>query len=221
MNDDNEYGIDLFTQTYLASVGEVLARIEQAQVIAANRALLAAYERGAWVFVAGNGGSASAASHLACDFEKTVSGKDPRSARKRFRVHSLVDNVARMTAWANDETFDCVFSEPLRTAASEGDVLIVITASGNSPNVVEALQVARAQGVITVGFLGFEGGKAMALCDFPILVPCRDYGLVEGAHGVLSHMMTSWLTHAVAAGQRRNEASVAIAASSPLARVGT
>ncbi|MBP7291440.1 MAG: SIS domain-containing protein, partial [Nannocystaceae bacterium] len=134
MNDDNEYGIDLFTQTYLASVGEVLARIDQAQVIAANRALLAAYERGAWVFVAGNGGSASAASHLACDFEKTVSGKDPRSARKRFRVHSLVDNVARMTAWANDETFDCVFSEPLRTAASEGDVLIVITASGNSPN---------------------------------------------------------------------------------------
>jgi D-sedoheptulose 7-phosphate isomerase len=220
-NPANGANPNLFTETYLASVTEVLARIDARPIATANAALQHAYERGAWVFIAGNGGSASLASHMACDFEKTVSGKDPRKAKKRFRVQSLVDNVAKLTAWANDETFDCVFSEPLRTGASEGDVLVVISASGNSPNVVEALQVARAHGIVTIGLLGFDGGKAMALCDHPILVPCRDYGLVEGAHGVLSHMMTSWLTHAIATENHRAQVIALDSNVRQLPRTGT
>lgn len=188
---------DLFVENYISSFADIIRKVSVRQVMEANAALLAAFERGSWVFVAGNGGSAALASHVACDFEKTVSGKDPRSAKKRFRVTSLVDNVARLTAWANDETYDCVFSEPLRTQASPGDILLVITASGNSPNVLEALRTAREMGVTTIGCLGFDGGKAQALCDHPILVPIHDYGVVEGAHGVISHMITSWLTQAV------------------------
>jgi D-sedoheptulose 7-phosphate isomerase len=178
--------------------------VSLAEITRANRALLAAFERGAWVFVAGNGGSASLASHLACDLEKTVSGKDPRSAKKRFRVQSLVDNVARLTAWANDETYDCVFSEPLHNQASANDVLVVVTASGNSPNILAALRTARDLGLVTIGCLGFDGGKALALCDVPILVPVNDYGMVEGAHGVITHLMTSWLVRAVDTMRRRS-----------------
>lgn len=188
---------DLFIQHYLAQFNEAVRRVSLAEINRANHALLEAFERGAWVFVAGNGGSASLASHLACDLEKTVSGKDPRTAKKRFRVQSLVDNVARLTAWANDETYDCVFSEPLRNQASANDVLVVITASGNSPNVIAALETARDLGLVTIGCLGFDGGKAAELCDIPLLVPVYDYGIVEGAHGVIAHLMTSWLTRAV------------------------
>lgn len=188
---------DLFIDAYLRQFSETMASVSQAELNAASSALLAAFERGAWVFVAGNGGSASLASHLACDLEKTVSGKDPRTAKKRFRVQSLVDNVARLTAWANDETYDCVFSEPLVNQASPNDVLVVVSASGNSPNVLAALATARQLGMVTIGCLGFDGGKAMALCDHPILVPSRDYGIVEGAHGVITHLLTSWLTRAV------------------------
>lgn len=188
---------DLFIEAYLAQFNEAVRRVSLDEIARANHALLNAFERGAWVFVAGNGGSASMASHLACDLEKTVSGKDPRSAKKRFRVQSLVDNVARLTAWANDETYDCVFSEPLRNQASANDVLVVVTASGNSPNVLAALETARDMGLVTIGCLGFDGGKAAALCDIPLLVPVFDYGIVEGAHGVIAHLMTSWLTRAV------------------------
>jgi D-sedoheptulose 7-phosphate isomerase len=188
---------DLFIDHYLRDFGEVMGRISQAEINAASAALLDAFVRGAWVFVAGNGGSASLASHLACDLEKTVSGKDPRTAKKRFRVQSLVDNIARLTAWANDETYDCVFSEPLNNQASPTDVLVVVSASGNSPNVVAALATARELGMVTIGCLGFDGGKAMAMCDHPILVPSHDYGIVEGAHGVITHLLTSWLTRAV------------------------
>jgi D-sedoheptulose 7-phosphate isomerase len=188
---------DLFIEQYLREFNEVMSVVSQAQLNAASAALLDAFVRGAWVFVAGNGGSASLASHLACDLEKTVSGKDPRSAKKRFRVQSLVDNIARLTAWANDETYDCVFSEPLVNSASPADVLVVVSASGNSPNVLAALTTARELGMVTIGCLGFDGGKALGMCDHPVLVPSFDYGIVEGAHGVITHLLTSWLTRAV------------------------
>jgi D-sedoheptulose 7-phosphate isomerase len=188
---------DLFIDQYLREFNDVMGQVSQDEINAASKALLAAFVRGAWVFVAGNGGSASLASHLACDLEKTVSGKDPRSAKKRFRVQSLVDNIARLTAWANDETYDCVFSEPLHNQASPNDVLVVVSASGNSPNVVAALATAREHDMVTIGVLGFDGGRAQPMCDYPILVPSRDYGIVEGAHGVITHLLTSWLTRAV------------------------
>jgi D-sedoheptulose 7-phosphate isomerase len=90
-----------------------------------------------------------------------------------------------------------VFSEPLRNQASANDVLVVVSASGNSPNVLAALETARDLDMLTIGYLGFDGGKAAGLCDVPLLVPIADYGIVEGAHGVLAHLMTSWLTRAV------------------------
>lgn len=185
---------DLFVKRYVAEFTELMTRIPLTQIAAANAVLLQAFCDGAWVFVAGNGGSAALASHFACDLEKTTSGRSPRTVKKRFQVMSLVDNVASLTAWANDETYDCVFAERLRGRGRPGDVLFVISASGNSPNIIEALDVARTIGMTTVGWLGFSGGQALARCDVPIHVPSDDYGLVESAHGALAHLTTSWLT---------------------------
>lgn len=195
---DESTNVDLFVDSYLHEFNKLMASIPSSSIVAANAALLDAFRAGAWVFVAGNGGSASLASHFACDLEKTTSGKSPRTVAKRFQVMSLVDNVASLTAWANDETYDCVFAERLRGRARSGDVLVVISASGNSPNIIEALQSAREIGMTTIGWLGFSGGRALSMCDIPIHVPSHDYGFVEGAHGVIAHLMTSWLTQAAA-----------------------
>ncbi|MBI4509578.1 MAG: SIS domain-containing protein, partial [Deltaproteobacteria bacterium] len=119
--------------------------------------------------------------------------KNPTTAKKRFRVISMCDNLSLLTAWANDVSFDTVFAEQLKGLARPGDVLLVITGSGNSPNILRALETAQEVGMKTLGWLGFDGGKALSLCDRSILVRTHDYGLVESAHAVLTHLITSWL----------------------------
>lgn len=155
--------------------------------------LFAAYAQGHTVFLAGNGGSAALADHFACDLEKSSLGREPRSAKQRLRCHSLVANSALLTAWANDEGYEHVFSEALATHAKKGDLLIVISASGNSPNIVACLERAQDLGILSIGLLGFEGGKAKALCDLALHVQSDDYGIVEGVHSALSHFVTRQL----------------------------
>lgn len=189
---------DLYVEHYLSSFADVMTKFPSQAVVAANAALLSAYERGAKVFIAGNGGSASLASHLACDLEKTTTGTSPRAVHRRFQVMSLVDNVASLTAWANDECFECIFSERLKGRAAPGDILLVISASGNSPNILEALRTARDLGMTSIAWLGFEGGQALSMCDIPVHLPSQDYGLVESTHALIAHLTTGWLTRATA-----------------------
>jgi len=140
--------------------------------------------------VVGNGGSAATASHMTADFQKTVLGKEIGISR-RIKAIALSDNVPVITAWGNDFGYDLIFSEQLRTLAEPGDLLIVITASGNSPNIVAALEAAKQLGVATIGLLGFQGGKSKALCDAPIVVESTNYGIIEDAHSIFMHMMTA------------------------------
>lgn len=181
-----------FVDGYLAEMIAHLREISGDAVTSAAERLLGAYHRGAQVLVAGNGGSASTASHLACDLGKTVLGADPTSRSSRFRVVSLADNVALLTAWANDEGYDTVFAEQVKALGREPDVLVVFSVSGNSPNVLAALDAARTRGMETIGLLGGDGGEAKNLLDDAIVVPCEDYGHVESAHLVLGHLMTRW-----------------------------
>jgi D-sedoheptulose 7-phosphate isomerase len=190
--------MERFVDEYLALSAETLLRIPADSVDRISRRLLQAYESCAQIFLAGNGGSAALASHLACDLAKTVSGAQPRNLDKRFRVISLSDNVATLTAWANDESFDCVFSEPLRNSAQPDDVLLVISASGDSPNIIKAIETGLRLQMTTIGLLGFSGGQAKTMLDEFILIDSDDYGIVEGAHGVLTHLLSSWLTCQVA-----------------------
>jgi D-sedoheptulose 7-phosphate isomerase len=184
---------------YLSQLKSVLDSLKMEELDHATQILAKAFEEDRMVFVAGNGGSASTASHLACDFCKTTLGKDPVSVTRRLRSIALSDSAPLMTAYGNDVSYESIFGEQLRTLAREGDILIVITASGNSPNVIHALEAAKAMKVQTIAFLGFKGGKAKGLADCSILAESTNYGVIEDAHSVLMHMLTEHLKSVVAA----------------------
>jgi D-sedoheptulose 7-phosphate isomerase len=146
--------------------------------------LLKAYEAGRTVYFFGNGGSASLASHLACDLGK---GTAYCNGGKRFRVLALTDNIPMMTAWANDSCYEDIFSEQLRNFVQPQDVAFAISGSGNSENVLRALQVAREAAATTIGITGFQGGKMKSLCDICLIVPSDDMQLIEDLHLGLAH----------------------------------
>jgi D-sedoheptulose 7-phosphate isomerase len=153
--------------------------------------LRSARERGAMIYLAGNGGSAATASHWANDLGKTAKtwGQIP------MRVLSLTDNVSWLTALANDEGYERVFAGQLENFAKPDDVLVVLSASGNSPNLLRAVELARANGLITIGLLGFDGGALKDMVDEVLLLPTRKgaYGLVESGHDLICHILTACL----------------------------
>lgn len=157
--------------------------------------VLEARDRGATLFVLGNGGSASAASHIACDWGKGTS----IPGKRRLRVISLSDNMALMTAWANDVHYESVFKEQLENLLQPRDLVLGITASGNSPNVLRAMEYAKKSGAFTIGFIGFGGGKLKSLVDLDITVSSRNYGQVEDLHMTLNHIISQFLKEKFAA----------------------
>jgi D-sedoheptulose 7-phosphate isomerase len=147
--------------------------------------LMRAYEGSATVFLFGNGGSAALASHLACDLGKgTVNGSP-----KRFRALALTDSVPLMTAWANDSKYDNIFAEQLLNFVQPQDVAFAISGSGNSPNVLNALQAARSAGAFTVGLTGFEGGRMKELCDICVVIPSDNMQIIEDLHLCVAHSL--------------------------------
>lgn len=146
--------------------------------------LLKANASGRMVYLFGNGGSAALASHFACDLGK---GTTCCNGGKRFRVLALTDNLPTLTAWANDSSYEDVFSEQLRNFVQPQDVAFAISGSGNSNNVLNALQVAREAGATTIGISGFRGGKMKSLCDICIVVPSNDMQIIEDLHVGMAH----------------------------------
>jgi D-sedoheptulose 7-phosphate isomerase len=185
--------VKTFVDEYFESMAEQLRALPAETLDRIGRRLLETAEAGAQILIAGNGGSASTASHFACDLAKTVLGTKPELRTSRFRAVSLADNVALLTAWANDVSYEAVFAEQVKMLGRPGDVLCVISASGNSPNVVEAVEAASGLGLHTIGFLGFDGGALKELVDDAVVVPCDDYGHVESVHVVIGHLLTHWL----------------------------
>ena len=171
---------------HLADVRSALERVPLDAVHQVVSIILAAHQRDSHVYILGNGGSASTASHFACDLSKAtiVEGK------ARLRVTSLNDNVALLTAWANDASYERVFAEQLSNLLSAGDVVIAISASGNSPNVLAAMTAARERGAVTVGLVGHDGGQLLKLVDQDVHVAHESYSVVEDCHLVLEHAIT-------------------------------
>lgn len=181
-----------FARDYFAGLKAVIDLVDIDQVAAFVAELERAYREDRQIFILGNGGSASTASHMACDLAKTVLGKNPDRTTRRFRVMSLTDNVPLITAVANDLGYEHVFTEQLVQLAREGDLLVVITGSGSSPNVVKAVRMAREMGLRTTGLLGFDGGEVRPLLDTPLLIPDFHYGFVEDLHMALDHLVTAY-----------------------------
>ncbi len=183
-------------RNYLKDLKTALDKINSSDIEKVAEVLLQAYKSDKTVFIFGNGGSASTASHMACDLGKGTLKNVYDQSEKRLKVISLTDNVASMTAFANDLSFDDMFVQQLNNLVRSGDVVIGISGSGNTPNIIKALMYAKQQGAITVGFLGYhQGGKAKNFVDYDITVESSNYGIIEDIHLALEHVLTTCLSY--------------------------
>ena len=175
---------------YLAEHRGVLENLPLEAVRRAVDILEQAYQTDHSVFLFGNGGSAALASHLATDLGKGTHSPGPESLQgvKRLRVLSLTDNVPLLTAWGNDTGYDNVFAGQMENFVQSGDVALGISGSGNSPNVLRALELARRVGATTIGLTG-SGGKMIDLLDCPIVVPSNHMQQVEDAQFLIAHLI--------------------------------
>jgi D-sedoheptulose 7-phosphate isomerase len=180
--------------THLDRLRDLLSQVPIDRLEAALDLLLDARLAARRVYVMGNGGSASTAAHFVCDLQKTATIPD----QAPLRTYSLTDNTALVTAWANDTQYENVFAEQISALVDPGDVVIAISVSGNSPNVVAGLAAAAQRGARTIALVGCDGGAAGQLADVTVHIPSYDYGLVEDVHSALGHAMTAAVRQVVA-----------------------
>ncbi len=178
-----------FSAPYLEQMQQILAALPTEEIRRAMEVLRHARQRGAQVFTMGNGGSAANASHIACDLSKSCI----RDGLPRFRVISLVDNVPLATAWANDTSYANVFAAQLENLLRPGDVVIALSGSGLSPNIVQAARLALERGAMVIGLTGFDGGLLKDLSDPCIIVPSHCMEQVEDTHLIIGHMLSTYL----------------------------
>ncbi|MBM3740073.1 MAG: SIS domain-containing protein [Acidobacteria bacterium] len=174
-----------FPETYKAALLEAIDTIDTGKVNQAIEWFRDARDSGRSIFVCGNGGSASTASHFACDMVKGASFQRDR----RFRITALTDSLPTITAYSNDVSYDCVFAEQLKNFAGPGDLVMAISGSGNSPNVVKAIEYANSAGCRTIGLTGRNGGQLGAISQLNIQVPVPHMGRIEDAHMIICHMI--------------------------------
>ena len=191
MNNGKNVHPEQIAAEYVRAFQRLLHQVDPQAIGRIAHYLRKAGNRGATIYVAGNGGSAATASHWVNDLCKATKCCDGPP----LRAMSLSDNVSWLTALANDEGYERVFSGQLENFARPGDLLVVISASGNSPNLVQAVELARSRGMVTLGFLGFDGGVLKNQVDDCLWLPTEKgaYGLVESAHSLLCHILTDCL----------------------------
>jgi len=181
---------------YLDWTREICNQIEPSEVQQLIEVLMEARKNRTSIFVIGNGGSAATASHLSMDLGKgTLRDTDDHP---RFRINSLTDNLPYVTAWANDFDYTKVFEQQLRNLGSSGDIVIGISASGNSANVLRAIEYAEDAGMITVGMTGFSGGELKKIVDHSVHVSVDDYGMAENMHMIIVHIIITQITARIA-----------------------
>ena len=169
---------------YLKKVEAALAALDRAAVAEFVAELTAARDRGGWIYTCGNGGSAMTASHFVGDLMKGASYGKP----SRFKAHCLADNSPTLLAYANDVSYDEVFVEPLVNLLTPDDLVVGISGSGNSPNVVKAIEYANSRGAVTVGLCGYDGGKLKQAARHSVHVALHDMLVVEDVHMALCHL---------------------------------
>ena len=174
-----------FAEQYKTALLETIQKIDVNLVEQAIQWFDQARTDSRHIFVCGNGGSASTASHFACDIVKGASFNRP----SRFRIMALTDSLPTLTAYSNDVGYDCVFAEQLKNFAQPGDVVMAISGSGNSPNVLRAVEYANESGCKTIALTGRDGGKLGPLAQLNIQVPVPHMGRIEDAHMIICHMI--------------------------------
>lgn len=176
-----------FLRTYAAELQDTLGNLPWSAINDVVQVLVAAWRERRHVYIMGNGGSAATALHMAADLSKNTAAP----GLPRLRAVSFNDNMALFSALANDTAYDQVFSEQVATYVEPGDVVVAISASGNSPNVLSAVTAARELGATTVGLSGYYGGKLAGMVDIPVVVNNHSIEQIEDLHMMIEHMVTA------------------------------
>jgi D-sedoheptulose 7-phosphate isomerase len=184
--------MEKFIKSFFEELGQSFEKTAWQDIAAAAKVLHATYEHGGRIYLVGNGGSAAIASHFASDLNKTVFGYKGDKKVKRFQAVALPDNTPVLTAWANDVGFEHVFAEQLKNFIQQKDILFAISSSGNSPNIIRAVEVAKANQASVIGLVGFRGGALKQAADVAIHIPVDDYAVVESAHQAVIHLLTKY-----------------------------
>ena len=181
-----------YLKDYLGRLNDILNTIDADQITAVATTFIEAFKNGNTIYVTGNGGSAATASHMQADFRFFVR----YFSKFRPKIISLTDNAATITAVGNDNNFDDIFVEQMRGNFVAGDVLICISASGNSPNLVKAAEYAKELGGKVVAWVGFSGGKLNEIATVPLYTPNPkgDYGPIEDVHMIVNHFLVNYLS---------------------------
>lgn len=174
---------------YYEELTETLKKLDYVEISKAMNALVTCYENGGTVYAFGNGGSSATASHMVCDFNKGVSMRKS----KKFNFICLSDNTPILTAMANDISYDDVFSYQIEKILNPNDLVLAISGSGNSKNIIKAVKCAKDQGVKVIGMSGYDGGELFKLADYHLHAPINDMMKAEDIHMSFDHMMCTIL----------------------------
>jgi len=177
------------SKQYLENISNLLKKCDVRKLDAAVELIYETVKDRRAIFVAGNGGSAATANHFACDFGKNI----VKGNENRPKIMSLSSNIASVSAYANDEGYENAFSRQMTNWFEQGDLLIVISASGNSPSVIEAEDLAHQRGGKVIAMTGFDGGKLKNICDICLHADDTKYETVEDAHSVFCHLIVASL----------------------------
>jgi phosphoheptose isomerase len=181
--------VSSYVNAYADEIAKAFGGIDRGALAKAAECLLTAIHAGRTIFCCGNGGSAAIANHLVCDYSKGVQ----TNTCLHPRVVSLSTNIEIVTAIANDIAYDQVFVHQLRSLARPGDILMAISSSGNSPNILEALSWGAGNELGTIAMTGFDGGAARKIAQISLHVPCGNYGVVEDVHQSMMHLLAQYL----------------------------
>lgn len=186
--------METFIKEFSRKAADATAALPEKEIAKALDILQAVYERNGRIYVFGNGGSLALATHFVADLNKTVFSHNLEKHARRFQAIRLPSTESELTAWANDVGYDMVFAGPLQNYLQDSDAIIAISSSGNSMNVIKAVELAKKNCVPVIGMSGFDGGKLNQLADAKILVatPKDEYEVVEGVHAVVLHMIVKY-----------------------------
>lgn len=186
--------MEQYIKNFTAEAAVALNTIPTKEIAKAINIVQSVYERDGRIYIFGNGGSLALATHWVSDFNKTVFSHNLGKHQRRFQAIRLPTTEEELSAWANDVGFDSVFEGPLRNYLQESDCIIAISSSGNSANIIKAVELARSRHVSVIGISGFDGGKLNELADAKVLVKTEKgkYEIVEGVHAIILHLMTKY-----------------------------
>ena len=186
--------MEKFIKKFVGDANRAIESLPVKEVARAINILQAVYERDGRIYIFGNGGSLALATHWVSDFNKTVFSHNLEKHSRRFQAIRLPSTEAELSAWANDVGYEMVFAGPLQNYLQESDCVIAISSSGDSPNIIKAVELARRYNVPVIGFSGFDGGKLNEFADAKIFVRTEKgrYDIVESAHAVILHLITKY-----------------------------